>query len=94
MRILNGKCPYELVFGFAPILSHLRNFGCLCFAVKPNVSDKFSSRAEKCVLLGYSNSKKGYRLYSLDTKQIIVSRDVKFYETIFPFKMSASNQYI
>ncbi|KAI3707507.1 hypothetical protein L6452_26097 [Arctium lappa] len=89
--VLNGKCPYELVFGFAPVLSHLRNFGCLCFAVKPNVSDKFSSRSEKCVHLGYCNSKKGYKLYSLDSKQIIVSRDVKFYETIFPFKMS-SNQ--
>ncbi|KAI3698063.1 hypothetical protein L6452_31175 [Arctium lappa] len=41
--VLNGKCPYELVFAFAPVLSHLRNLGCLCFAVKPNISDKFSS---------------------------------------------------
>lgn len=90
--VLNGKSPYDLVYGFAPVLSHLRNFGCLCFAIKPNNFDKFSSRSEKCVLLGYSNSKKGYRLYSLDSKQIIVSRDVKFYETIFPFKMCATKQ--
>ncbi|KAJ9546309.1 hypothetical protein OSB04_018852 [Centaurea solstitialis] len=85
--VLNGKSPYELMYGFAPVLDHLRNFGCLSFAMVPNVSDKFSSRSEKCVFLGYCNSKKGYKLYSLDTKQILISRDVKFYENIFPFKM-------
>ncbi|KAJ9563367.1 hypothetical protein OSB04_008527 [Centaurea solstitialis] len=85
--VLNGKCPYEMIYGFFPVLDHLRNFGCLSFAMIPNVSDKFSSRSEKCVFLGYCNSKKGYRLYSLDTKQIVISRDVKFYESIFPFKM-------
>ena len=42
--VLNGKCPYELVYGSSPSLDHLRNFGCLCFAVILNVSDKFVSR--------------------------------------------------
>jgi hypothetical protein len=85
--VLNGKTPYDLVHGFPPNLEHLRNFGCLCFAVIPNMSDKFASRAQKCVFLGYSNSKKGYRLLNLDTKQCFVSRDVKFYENIFPYNM-------
>ena len=85
--ILGGKCPYELIYGFPPVLDHLRNFGCLSFVMIPNISDKFASRSEKCVFLGYCNSKKGYRLFSLDTKQIVVSRDVKFYENIFPYKM-------
>ncbi|XP_076914870.1 uncharacterized protein LOC143574026 [Bidens hawaiensis] len=31
-------------------------------------------------------SKKGYKLWSLERKQTLFSRDVKFYETIFPFK--------
>ena len=47
--VLNGKCPYELVHGSFPGLDHLRNFGCLCFAIEPNVSDKFASRSKKCV---------------------------------------------
>ena len=85
--VLNGKTPYDLVHGFFPNLEHLRNFGCLCFAVIPNMSDKFASRAQKCVFLGYSNSKKGYKLLNLDTKQWFVSRDVKFYENIFPYNM-------
>ncbi|KAJ9561025.1 hypothetical protein OSB04_006185 [Centaurea solstitialis] len=50
------------------------------------IVDDFS-RSEKCVFLGYCNSKKGYRLHSLDTKQVVISSDVKFYENIFPFKM-------
>nr|GEV59786.1 ribonuclease H-like domain-containing protein [Tanacetum cinerariifolium] len=37
---------------------------------------------------GYSNFKKGYRLYSLDKHRFIFSRDVKFFENIFPFKDS------
>ena len=41
----------------------------------------------KSVFLGYCNSKKCYKLFSLDTKQIIISRDVVFYENIFPYKM-------
>ncbi|KAJ9538263.1 LOW QUALITY PROTEIN: hypothetical protein OSB04_030996 [Centaurea solstitialis] len=92
--VLNGKSPYEMVYGHSPNLDHLRNFGCLCFAVIPNIADKFASRAQKCVFLGYSSSKKGYRLASLDTKQEFVSRDVKFYENIFPYNMKEENQGI
>lgn len=85
--VLSGKSPYELVFGFEPSLSHLRVFGCLCFATILNNNDKFSSRSEKCVFIGYSNNKKGYKLFSLDRKIIVFSRDVKFYESVFPFRV-------
>ncbi|KAJ0837837.1 putative RNA-directed DNA polymerase [Helianthus annuus] len=84
--ILNGKTPYELLFGFEPSLDHLRTFGCLCFSTVLNNPDKFESHAEKCVFLGYSPFKKGYKLWSLDQRKILFSRDVKFFETIFPFK--------
>ncbi|GJQ96310.1 ribonuclease H-like domain-containing protein [Tanacetum coccineum] len=47
--ILNGKSPFELVYGFKPKLSHLRSFGCLCFSSVLNNSDKFSSKSEKCL---------------------------------------------
>ncbi|GKE05834.1 ribonuclease H-like domain-containing protein, partial [Tanacetum coccineum] len=86
--MLNGKSPYEMIYKKCPTLSHLRVFGCLCFATIVNNNDKFSSRSEKCVMIGYSNFKKGYRLYSLDKHQFIFSRDVKFFENIFPFKDS------
>ncbi|KAJ0909446.1 putative RNA-directed DNA polymerase [Helianthus annuus] len=86
--VLLGKSPYERMFGFKPSLSHLRVFGCLCFSTVLNDIDKFSFNSEKCVLIGYSNVKKGYKLWSLDNKKEFYSRDVKFYETVFPYKSS------
>ncbi|GJU08628.1 VIER F-box protein 2 [Tanacetum coccineum] len=64
--VLKGKSPYELVFNKKPSLKHLRVFGCLSFATILNNHDKFSSRAEKCVLTGYSSFKKGYKFQDLD----------------------------
>ncbi|GJV49096.1 putative RNA-directed DNA polymerase [Tanacetum coccineum] len=85
--VLKGKSPYQLVFNKKPPMKHLRVFGCLCFATVLNNHDKFSSRAEKCVFVGYSSFKKGYKLFSLERRQFIFSRDVKFFEKVFPFKI-------
>ncbi|XP_052626898.1 uncharacterized protein LOC128133479 [Lactuca sativa] len=89
--VLNGSSPYELVYKTAPVFDKLRVFGCLCFATKLNNSDKFSERADKCIFLGYAFDKKGYKVLSLDTNLIFVSRDIKFYESVFPFKLKHSS---
>nr|GEX50322.1 putative reverse transcriptase, RNA-dependent DNA polymerase, Gag-polypeptide of LTR copia-type [Tanacetum cinerariifolium] len=78
--VLNGKSPFDLVFNMKPVLKHLRVFGCLCFATVLNGHDKFGSRVEKCVLVGYASFKKRYKLFSLERKQFVYSRDVKFFE--------------
>ncbi|GJU71897.1 ribonuclease H-like domain-containing protein, partial [Tanacetum coccineum] len=90
--VLNGKSPFELIYNTKPNLFNLRVFGCLCFATVLNNHDKLGSRSEKCVMMGYSSVKKGYRLYSLDKHQFIFSRDVKFFETVFPFKDSVPKE--
>ncbi|GJU17747.1 ribonuclease H-like domain-containing protein [Tanacetum coccineum] len=66
---LSGKSPYELVFNVEPNISHLKAFGFLCFSTVLNDPDKFSSRSKKSVFIGYSNDKKGYKLYSLESKK-------------------------
>lgn len=53
--------------------------------IKPHKS-KFDSRAQKCIFIGFSPGQKAYKLYSLDSKQVFISRDVIFYEHIFPFQ--------
>ena len=35
----------------------------------------------KCIFLGYKFGVKGYKLWCLKTKKLVVSRDVIFYET-------------
>ncbi|GJU85803.1 putative RNA-directed DNA polymerase [Tanacetum coccineum] len=84
--VLNGKSPFELVYKRKPNLSYFWSFGCLCFSTVLNNHDKMSFRSEKCVLVGYSTNKKAYNLLSLDSRNVFYSRDVKFYEKIYPFK--------
>nr|KAJ0195950.1 hypothetical protein LSAT_V11C700347840 [Lactuca sativa] len=80
-----------LVYKVTTVFDKLRVFGCLCFATKLNNSDKFSERADKCIFLGYAFDKKGYKVLSLDSNLVFVSRDIKFYESVFPFKLKHSS---
>ncbi|GKB66726.1 hypothetical protein Tco_0928138 [Tanacetum coccineum] len=56
--VLAGKSPYELVYNAEPGLFHLKTFGCLCFLTVLNESDKFASKSDKCVFVGYAFDKK------------------------------------
>lgn len=46
----------------------------------------------KCVFVGYPHGKKGWKLYDLDTGDIFVSRDVRFYEDEFPFSNPSDSE--
>jgi len=75
-----------MVYNDIPDLSHIKSFGCLTFASTSNVQrTKLSSRARKCVFLGYKDGAKGFSLFDMNQKNIFVTRDVIFYENHFPF---------
>ena len=85
--LLKNKSPYEVLFNELPDYSLLKTFGCLCYATSlPHPTDKFAQRAVKGVFLGYPFAKKGYKVLNLNTRKVFLSRDVKFFETIFPFQ--------
>ncbi|GJT48931.1 putative RNA-directed DNA polymerase [Tanacetum coccineum] len=42
--VLNDKSPFSIVYNREPNLSHLRSFGCLCYATIVKESDKFSNK--------------------------------------------------
>ncbi|GKA23448.1 ribonuclease H-like domain-containing protein, partial [Tanacetum coccineum] len=90
--VLKGKSPYELVFKKKHCLNHLRVFGCLCFATILNNHDKFSSRAKKCVLIGYSYFEKGYKLFSLERKYQDLDHVNFFDEAVHDNDLSAQVQ--
>ncbi|KAL0416375.1 UNVERIFIED_CONTAM: Retrovirus-related Pol polyprotein from transposon RE2 [Sesamum latifolium] len=90
--LLNWKSPFEVLYRKPPDYTHLRVFGCLCFASNtiPD-KNKFDHRAFRCIFLGYSNNKKAYRVFHLNTNILFDSRDVIFHENVFPFQSSPTN---
>lgn len=90
--LLDGKTPYELLYGAAPKYDDLRIFGCLAYAHnQKRGGDKFASRSRKCLFVGYPFGKRGWSLFDLETEEIFVSRDVVFAENEFPYISFASS---
>lgn len=76
-----------MIFNSFPVLIHLIVVGCLCFASTLQAHrTKFQPRARKAVFLGFENGTKGYFLYDMSSHEMFVSRNVVFYEHVFPFK--------
>lgn len=85
--IVNHKSPYEVLYNCVPDYSNIIILGCLCYAtIVPHLFDKFASRSVKGVFLGYPYAKAGYKVLNLATKQVFISRDVHFVESVFPFR--------
>ncbi|BBH09623.1 ADP glucose pyrophosphorylase large subunit 1 [Prunus dulcis] len=78
---VEGKTPQEAWSGLKPCISHLRIFGSIAYSHIPDETRrKLDDKSEKCILVGYSEKAKAYKLFNPLTNKIIVSRDVKFNE--------------
>ena len=89
-RSLKSTTPYEKWFERKPDLSHIRVFGCMCYAYIPEVNKKgkLSNKAEKLRFIGYSLQTKGYRLIDESTSKVLVRRDVICNESDFQYNSS------
>nr|GEV45067.1 retrotransposon protein, putative, Ty1-copia subclass [Tanacetum cinerariifolium] len=74
---IEKKTPMEMWSGHPSDYGMLRTFG--CFAYSHVQQGKLEPRVVKCVLLGYPEGVKGYRLYRLDNEspKIVTSRFVE-----------------
>ena len=78
-----GKSPFEIWFNAIPKLDHLRIFGSEVYVHVPKERrQKWDSKSEKCVFVGYSENVKAYRVWSPTQNRIKVSRDVIFKESV------------
>jgi len=80
-KAVQNKTPVEVWSGRKPSAKHLKVFGCICYVHIPNQKrSKLDEKTEKGIFIGYSDQSKGYRVYNLKTKKLMISRDVKFDE--------------
>ena len=88
--VLNWANPYHQLFPnnlLFPIVPKV--FGCTCFIrdVRPRVS-KLGPKSLKCIFVGYSRVKKGYRCYCPTLRRYFVSIDVTLFENT-PLSLSS-----
>lgn len=73
--------PQEAWSGIKPNVEHFRVWGSLAHVHVPNEKrGKLDDKSNTCILLGFSEESKGYRLFNPATKKVVVSRDVVFEE--------------
>nr|GEZ95377.1 zinc finger, CCHC-type [Tanacetum cinerariifolium] len=80
-KALKDSTPYEALKDRKPNIRYLRVFGCKAYAkvTKPHLK-KLEDRSKELVYLGTQPGSKAYRLFDPVTKDMVVSRDVKFKE--------------
>jgi len=82
LRLVEFHTPLEILIGKNVFKVSPKTFGCVCFVhnTTPGIS-KLDYRAHKCVFVGYSREKKGYRCYDPVKKRMYESMDVTFCES-------------
>ena len=85
--LLENYSPYFIWERKQPKYNKLAVWGCLSMVKNYRTKNKFDGQGIKCILLGYSNDFKSYKLLNTETSKIITrfSDEVRFDESIFPF---------
>lgn len=77
-----SRCPEEIWSNKKQSLKHMRVFGCKAMVHVPKEKrQKLDVKSVECVMVGYCNASKAYRLFEPKSRKIIVSRDVVFIES-------------
>ena len=85
--LLKNVTPFERLFGQKPDVSNLRVFGCIAFKHIPDAErSKLDRKSSKCVFVGYPGGTKGYKLFDLEKKSFVRSRNIIFQERFHNFK--------
>ena len=82
-RALNLTTPFEKLYGHQPNVSQLRVLGSTAYVYIPkDKRTKLGHKAFKCVLVGYDDQSKAYRLWCPTRQKVILSNDVTVFESV------------
>jgi hypothetical protein len=81
---LPDKTPYECWYGTKPNVSNLKVFGSICFVLIPDsLRRKLDPKSQKGIFVGYPLQTKGYKVYDIESKRFVRTKDVLFHEDKF-----------
>lgn len=75
---IHNEIPEEVWSNTVPQFDHLKKFGCVCY--HHSDEGKLQPRANKGIFIGYPAGVKEYKVWSLEDKRSIISRNVTFKE--------------
>jgi hypothetical protein len=91
VHVIDNKTPYFLIHNQHPDFNSLKVFGSLAYTVTLQAHrSKLTSRARKCIFLGYKAGMKGTIPLDINNKEIFVSRHTTHHEHIFPCQPATS----
>ena len=94
-RSVQNVTPFEAWTNEKPSISHLKTFGCKCYAHIPKqIRTKLEPKAKECIFVGYPLESKAYRVYDPVDKRLFVSRDVTFLENQTSQSSASSNNTV
>lgn len=84
--LLNGDSPFFRWYGYEPLYSVFHPFGVQCHVLIPPAkrTSAFSPVSSEAIFVGYSPVHKAYRCYVPALKDVIISNNVKFNDSVFP----------
>ncbi|GBN86352.1 hypothetical protein AVEN_200627-1 [Araneus ventricosus] len=83
---IDGYIPERIWSGKEANINHTRIIGLKTWSHvrSHSVQSKLDTKTKECVLVGYPEGVKGYKLWDIK-KKLLYNRDVIFEENIFPF---------
>ena len=78
---IQDKTPFEIMYKSKPSVKHMRVFGCRAYVLTPKEKRlKWDPKAREGLFMGYEEASKAYRVFDMEAGQVVITRDVNFYE--------------
>ena len=85
-KLLKGMTPYEAWFGEKLDVSNFKTFKTKAWERIPSEKRKaLQPQSKECLMVGYGEDTKGYKLFDTSTGKYFVERSVKFKEEPIPY---------
>jgi hypothetical protein len=92
--VLTTRTSCEALLQFQPDLSRIAPFGCLAYILLPKrPKNKFIARATAGILIGIDKNKGAYKIYVPHMHKVIISRNVKTIDDVYPYRQDTPNDY-